>query len=136
MKTNSLNFIKNSDDFRHFKEVLIFDKNVSDVDVLLASVDKHVGLLLAEGDNIISQMCDVIISGVQKLHILGHGQPGQVILDGYSLNENAWDKIASIIRINNDDVGDTFYFGLSEPNARNYVREYMFKKNMQINFWS
>ena len=54
--------------------MLIFDRNVSDVDVLLESVDKHVGLLLAEGTNIISQMCDVIISGVQKLHILGHGR--------------------------------------------------------------
>ena len=136
MKKNSLNIIKNSEDLRHFKEILIFDKNVSDVNVLLASVDKHVGLLLADGNNIISQVCDVIISGVQKLHILGHGKPGQVILDGFSLDERAWDTIASIIRINNDDTGDTYYFGLSEPNARNYVREYIFKKNMQINFWS
>ena len=136
MKMNSLNIIKNSEDLRHFREVLLFDENVSDVDVLLESVDKHVGLLLAEENNVISQMCDVIISGVQKLHILGHGQPGRVILDGFSLDNNAWDKIASIIRINNDDPGDTFYFGLSEPNARNYVREYIFKKNMQINFWS
>ena len=125
MKMNSLNIIKNSEDLRHFREVLLFDENVSDVDVLLESVDKHVGLLLAEENNVISQMCDVIISGVQKLHILGHGQPGRVILDGFSLDNDAWDKIASIIRINNDDPGDTFYFGLSEPNARNYVREYI-----------
>ena len=63
MKMNSLNIIKNSEDLRHFREVLLFDENVSDVDVLLESVDKHVGLLLAEENNVISQMCDVIISG-------------------------------------------------------------------------
>ena len=136
MNAINVNLLKNKDDIRHFKEVLFFDENVKDIDILLESVDKYVGLLPASKGNVLSQLSDLIISGVQKVHIIGHGEPGNVILAGFSLNESAWDEIARVIRINDSsDVKEPF-FGVSDAIAKNYIREYVFKKNMQFNFWS
>jgi hypothetical protein len=110
MNALNVNLLKNKDDIRHFKEVLFFDENVNDIDILLESVDRHVGLLPASAGEVLSQICDLIISGVQTVHIMGHGEPGNVIIAGCSLDESAWDEIAKIIRINDSlNSKETFF---------------------------
>ena len=79
-------------------------------------------------------MRELLKSGVTTIHVLGHGQPGQVELAGYILDGDAWESIAADLEAASHS-GDSSSFDSNNSNPHRADGAPNNEK-IEINFWS
>ncbi len=70
--------------FRTFREILIADAKLEDLDILLAGLGADVETWLVQpGDDAVARIFTALATpGLSKLHLLAHGMPGGIALGG------------------------------------------------------
>ena len=75
-----------------FKQVLVYDPSVEQVDVLLQGLDAGVDAIpITSGDEPMKTI-EQLINDPQlaRLHVLGHGAPGEIILGGKRIDAQSF----------------------------------------------
>ena len=117
-------------------EALLFDPGVEDVGALVNSVSSDVRLVRAVPGEVSSQLQKLLASGASTIHLLGHGQPGQVKLAGFVLDGCAWESIVSGSGLSNAETGEQCVSRDNEDLATITADRVISKQKLEINFWS
>lgn len=103
------------------REVLLYDHSVADVKVLLAGLKPDCGRLPLNGSPVESLVAAISSPHLRVLHILCHGAPGRILVDGVTYSNELFEVAAA-----NASASSEFFQGRAVDGER----------QIQINFWS